>query len=129
MHDLTPLYRFLLGAFATWRVAHLLQFEKGPWRLLERLRQGLSPWLGGVLSCFYCFSVWIALPAAGLLGTTWPERLWLWPALSAGAILLERLIAPPTLWYAEDPLKDNAHELLRPTETTSPAPPDRDPGD
>lgn len=123
------LYRLLLGVLATWRVTHLLQFEEGPWHLLARVRKSLSPWLGDILACFYCFSVWTALPGALLLGRTWTERLWLWPALSAGAILLERLIAPPTLWYAEDSPKDNTHELLRPNETVSPAPSDRDPGD
>ena len=113
----SPWYGFLLGALATWRIAHLLQFENGPWRLLARLRHGLAPWLGGVLACFYCFSVWIALPAAILLGHTWPERCWLWPALSAGAILLERWIAPPTPWYSEDSPKEEEHELLRPAES------------
>jgi hypothetical protein len=123
MHE-SRWYWLLLGVLATWRVAHLLQSEEGPWRLLARTRNALSPWLGGVLACFYCFSVWIALPAALLLGETWPERCWLWPALSAGAILLERLLVPATPWYAEDPPKETPHELLRPDETDAPGSPD-----
>jgi hypothetical protein len=116
-------YWLLLGVLATWRVAHLLQFEEGPWHFLSRLRKATAPWLAGVLACFYCFSVWVALPAAMLLGRTWPERFWLWPALSAGAILLERLIAPPTPWYSEDPPKEDPHELLRSIEPQATSPP------
>jgi hypothetical protein len=33
----------------------------------------------------------VAAPLALLLGGAWAERLLLWPALSAGAILLERV--------------------------------------
>jgi len=35
--------------------------------------------------------MWIALPFAVLLGRGTEEKLLLWPALSAGAILLERI--------------------------------------
>lgn len=122
------IYWLVLGVLATWRVAHLLQVEEGPWHLLARTRKALAPWLGGVLACFYCFSVWIALPGALLLGHTWTERLWLWPALSAGAILLERLIVPPTPWYSEDPPKEDPHELLR-SEDSGQKPPPRSQGD
>lgn len=42
------------------------------------------------MDCFYCLSLWIALPFGILLGETWKERLLLWLALSGAAILLER---------------------------------------
>ena len=45
--------------------------------------------------CFYCLSLWIAIPVVFLLAGAWKERLLLWPALSAAAILLERFSAPP----------------------------------
>jgi hypothetical protein len=35
--------------------------------------------------------MWLAVPAALLLGDDWRERAWLWPAFSAAAILLERV--------------------------------------
>ena len=84
-------YWLLLSVLAVWRVTHLLQAEDGPWSLVARLRfrLGLSIW-GTLMDCFYCLSVWIALPIAFLVGESWGERLLLWPALSAGAILLER---------------------------------------
>lgn len=59
-----------------------------------------------VLDCFHCLSLWIALSFAWLLGRSYGERGLLWLALSAGAILLERLndppAPPPSLLYFED---------------------------
>jgi hypothetical protein len=85
-------YRFTLGVLAVWRVTHLLFAEDGPWDVIIRLRRraGTGFW-GNLLDCFYCLSLWIAAPLAVLLGSGWAERLLLWPALSAGAILLERV--------------------------------------
>lgn len=84
--------RLLLGALCVWRVSHLLYGEDGPWDVFVRLRRraGEGFW-GSLLDCFYCLSVWIAAPFAYLLGGGWEERLLLWPALSAGAIVIERL--------------------------------------
>jgi hypothetical protein len=61
--------------------------------------------LGSLLDCFYCLSLWIAAPAALVLAERWKERLFLWPALSAGAILIERLTRRdplPAALYRED---------------------------
>jgi hypothetical protein len=84
-------YWFLLGMLATWRITHLFQAEDGPWDIIVRLRRvvGNGFW-GKLLDCFYCLSVWVAAPLAAVVGETWLERVLLWPALSAGAILLER---------------------------------------
>lgn len=95
-----------LGATAAWRITHLLHAEDGPWDVLVGLRRlaGDSVW-GKMLDCFYCLSVWVALPIAAALGATWKERLFLWPALSGAAILLERAttrsqqIAPLAEWH------------------------------
>ena len=100
-------YWLLLGALSVWRVTHFLRYEDGPWQLAARLRKraGESFW-GELLDCFYCLSIWVALPAALMLGSTWRERLWLCPALSALAILIERVNerhAPPAAIYFEDP--------------------------
>jgi len=84
-------YWLTLGVLTTWRVAHFLQAEDGPWDVVIRLRKRVGDrFWGGLLDCFYCLSVWIAFPLAICLGENWWERLLLWPALSAGAILLER---------------------------------------
>jgi hypothetical protein len=87
-------YRLVLGVLVVWRVTHLLSREDGPWDVVIRLRKqaGAGSW-GTLLDCFYCLSLWVAAPIALLLVGAWAERLLLWPALSAGAILLERLTA------------------------------------
>jgi hypothetical protein len=84
-------YWLVLGVLGVWRVTHLLFAEDGPWDVVIRLRQwaGTGFW-GSLLDCFYCLSVWIAAPFALTLGSGWKARLFLWPALSAGAILIER---------------------------------------
>ena len=82
---------------AVWRVTHLLWGEDGPWDLVVRLRRlaGNSV-VGSALDCFYCLSLWIAAPMAWLMGHRWQERILLWLAFSAGAILLERVSAEQT---------------------------------
>jgi hypothetical protein len=86
------LYGLLLGALGVWRGTHLLNAEDGPWSMLVRLRRvaGSGVW-GELLDCFYCLSLSIAIPFALVIGVNWKERLLLWPALSASAILLERV--------------------------------------
>src|SRR5215471_8254378 len=72
--------------------------------------------MGKALQCFYCLSLWVAAPAALLLGRTWEERAWVWPALSGAAILLERATAErtPVASYWEDP--EPSDGMLRQTE-------------
>jgi hypothetical protein len=86
------LYTLLLGLFGVWRISHLLSEESGPEHVFTRLRRlcGNGFW-GQLFGCFYCISVWVAALFAVLLVHGWKERALLWPALSGGAILLERL--------------------------------------
>lgn len=102
-------YRLALGALATWRVTHLVHAEDGPWQLIARLRKVLSTsdMLRQLVNCFYCLSVWVAAPFAYLLGETWSERTLLLPALSAAAIMLERVTQPPMPAFVEDPEETN----------------------
>jgi len=117
-------YWFLLGTLAVWRVTHLLTLEAGPWNLLDHLRRRLqSNLLQGLFDCFYCMSLWVAIGFALALGETWKTALFLWPALSGGAILLERVTsragpgdATPPVVYFEDQ-EENA-DVLRQEEFT-----------
>ena len=85
-------YRLALGLLAVWRITHLFNAEDGPWNLLVHLRQRAGAgFFGGLLDCFYCLSLWVAAPFAYFLGEGWKDQLLLWPALSGGAILLQRL--------------------------------------
>lgn len=116
-------YWLVLGVLCVWRVTHLLHAEDGPWDLLVRLRRSVgNGFWGGLLDCFYCLSLWIALPLALLLGQGWKERLLLWPALSAGAILLQRWTARPEArppdFYTED---EEKYDVLRQGETATDA--------
>jgi hypothetical protein len=57
-----------------------------------RQRAGAGFW-GRLLDCFYCLSLWVSAPLAVILGNSAKEGLLLWLALSAGAILFERITA------------------------------------
>ena len=97
-------FGLVLGILGVWRVTHLLHAENGPWDVLERLR-GLweAPVWRGLLGCFYCLSLWVALPFSVLVTAGWKERLLFWPALSGGAILLERVTSRdvPAAYFEE----------------------------
>jgi hypothetical protein len=87
----TPFYWLVLGVLTTWRITHFLNAEDGPGDVVVRLRARLGDGaLGKMLDCFYCLSIWIALPLALAIGRNWAERAALVFALSAGAILLQR---------------------------------------
>ena len=108
-------YWLALSVLGVWRITHFLNAEDGPMDIGVRLRKlaGTSM-LGRLLDCFYCLSFWVAAPVALWIGQGAKERLFLWPAVSAGAILVERLTAPdqfaPPAVYFEGEEKD---ELLR----------------
>ncbi len=122
-------YSLTLGILAVWRATHLLNAEDGPWNLVFRLRRlaGTGFW-AELLDCFYCLSLWIAAPLAYWVGGNLKEQLLLWPALSAGAILLERIAPEKTRvtefctedQYSED--EEKTHVLWQePTATSSEA--------
>ena len=109
--------RFTLGALATWRVTHLLIVEDGPWEVLAKFRALVAlRFFRGLLDCFYCLSLWVALPFAFFLGQSAADRILSWLALSAAAILLENLStrlvgsAPPAFFEEKG---ENSDGLLR----------------
>ena len=91
-----------VATLAVWRITHLLWGEDGPGEIFVRVRRRVGDGLvGKLLDCFYCLSLWIALPIAWAIADVWSERALLWIALSGGAILLERITAreaPPAIW-------------------------------
>ena len=84
-------FSFILTLLAVWRVTHLVQGEDGPFNLVVRLRTlAGNSFAGKLMDCFYCLSLWVALPAGFFLEKGWVARLIAWLALSGGAILLEK---------------------------------------
>jgi hypothetical protein len=96
-------FRFLVAALAVWRLTHLLTQEDGPWEVLKKARLGLgSGMLGKLASCFYCLSIWVALPFAWFVGGSFVEMAVAWWALSGAAVLLERATRDPFELKVED---------------------------
>ena len=88
--------RFVLSVLATWRVAHLLASEDGPWDIIARLRRRLgASMLGRMMDCFGCASLWVALPFSVFVVRDPLAVFVCWLALSGAAMLLEQLRPPP----------------------------------
>lgn len=82
---------FVAATLATWRVTHLITAEDGPFDFVARLRQAAGMgFFGQLMDCFYCASLWVAVPLAIWVADGWSARVVAWLALSGGAILLER---------------------------------------
>lgn len=87
---MADLFRFLLGALATYRIARMIADEDGPADLFASLRGAVDSdqrtWVGRGLNCPLCVSVWVALVLAMPLG----GRQWVlwWLALSGAATWL-----------------------------------------
>lgn len=80
------------ATLATWRLTHLVVAEDGPWDVVLRLRRWAGDGLAGqMMDCFYCASLWLALPFTAWLADDWPSRAVAWLAASGGAMLLERI--------------------------------------
>jgi hypothetical protein len=93
---MTDFSRLLIAALGVWRLTHLLQAEDGPWDVSVRIRRAAGDgFFGHLLDCFYCLSLWIALPMAWIVHRDPIDLALLWPALSGAAILLERATARP----------------------------------
>ena len=86
-----------IASFAIWRLTHLFWGEDGPWDSFARLRSlaGDSE-LGRLLDCFYCLSLWVALPFTVLVSDGWVGGVTAWLAMSGAATLLELATAERT---------------------------------
>ncbi|HTV03906.1 MAG TPA: DUF1360 domain-containing protein [Acidobacteriaceae bacterium] len=109
--------KFAIAVLAVWRVTHLMNAEDGPLRIFDRVRGWLRRIaLGELMDCFYCLSLWTAAPFALWLGSDWLERGALWLALSAAAILMNRVIegaaesATQAGLFYEEPYKEEKTE-------------------
>jgi hypothetical protein len=80
---------FALCTLAVWRIAHLLSQEDGPFDIVVKFRKLFGQgFFGTLLDCFYCLSLWVAVPFAILLCNEWLQGIITWLALSGAACLL-----------------------------------------
>jgi hypothetical protein len=98
MQELSFWPRFVLAVLAAWRVTHLLAYEDGPADIIARLRALLGRgFLGRLIDCFNCLSVWVAAPLSLAVVRDWWARLLVCAALSGAACLLERVTREPVV--------------------------------
>ena len=104
------LVRLLVGSLITWRLCSLLTFEYGPADVFENLRIWAGSYaysedgepttfLGGLLVCLWCVSLWVSLPVS--IWLFYPSLIGVvagWLAVSAGAILFDDLIWIMKVW-------------------------------
>lgn len=101
-------FRLTLAVLAVWRVTHLLASEDGPADIIVRCRVWLGrSWVGKLMDCFNCLSLWIAAPVALFVSRDWPGWLMSWLAISGGACLLERVGRAPVVF---EPLPESEGE-------------------
>ena len=80
---------FLLMGLVVWRLTHLFSDEDGPFDIIVRFRKLFGQgFFGSLLDCFYCLSIWIAIPFAIVLGERLGEILIYWGALSGFACII-----------------------------------------
>jgi hypothetical protein len=73
---------FIIASLAVYRAARIVAEEDGPAFVFKRLRARYTNDKSSVavgIRCFYCVSVWAALPAAVLLIIIAGWDGWLWP--------------------------------------------------
>ena len=85
------IFYLVLSVFAVWRLTHLFNKEDGPFDIIFLLRKKAgNSFFGRMMDCFYCLSIWIALPFGIWLGITWTGKILVWLALSGAVCLLEQ---------------------------------------
>jgi len=90
MSDWPIWFRLIIAILATWRVAHLIAREDGPFDIIVRLRARAGDGvIGHLMDCPYCLSIWVAIPFAFTLANSIPAGVAAWLAISGGAALLE----------------------------------------
>ncbi len=81
---------FCLSVLAVWRMTRMLCYERGPFRLFVHARRLLYAMrMGGVVSCFHCAAVWIAIMAVLTIYEPQPISLLLVLGVAGGASALE----------------------------------------
>ncbi len=84
---------FWIATLAIWRLTHLFSQEDGPFDLVIKFRKLFGQgFIGNLLDCFYCLSIWVAIPFAILLSDNWIEGAMVWLALSGAACIIFKFL-------------------------------------
>ena len=82
----------IIFVIIVWRITHLIYAEDGPFDLIIKLRKLLgNSFLGKLMDCFYCLSIWLGLACAFYAGNGVIEIIMLAIFYSGASILLEKL--------------------------------------
>jgi len=93
------LFRFLIGALATWRLAFLVARESGPWDVIARFRRGVGDGsVGRMVRCVKCVGLWSAIPFALFVRGDWWDLIVVWLALAGVTALIDEWTRPPFGW-------------------------------
>lgn len=91
MSDWSPWFRLVIAVLATWRIAHLIAREDGPFDIIVTLRvKAGAGMIGRLMDCPYCLSLWIGIPFVFMLANDLFSGIAAWLAISGGASALER---------------------------------------
>ncbi len=91
-----PLGEAALAVLATWRVAHALARERGPFDAFSRLHVAAGRvGLARALACPLCLGLWLSGVPAAVLAPGWGAGVLLWLAIAGGAAALERALPAP----------------------------------
>lgn len=90
----TNYYYLVLTVLAVWRIASLVCYENGPFKILFFLRKLFYRLkMGSLIECFHCISFWIAIAAVLLVFQGDKNVPLLIFAVSGSASIIERLIS------------------------------------
>lgn len=86
----------IVAALATWRLTAFVLYDEGPFSLCVRVRAVMVRIkLAGLLACFHCASVWVALLVVLVTyEVSWPTVL-VWWAIAGASSALELLVGGP----------------------------------
>jgi hypothetical protein len=93
MSEWSAPFQFVVAVLATWRIAHLVAREDGPFDVVVRLRKRAGNGvLGQLMDCPHCVGIWVAMPCAWWMARSPGEWLVVWLGISGGASLAQRII-------------------------------------
>lgn len=81
-----------MASLAVYRLSHLIAFEDGPGDCIAKIRERAgNSWIGKLMDCPYCVSVWVSLPVAVIHYSDIAGLIVDWLAISGAAVITEKI--------------------------------------